>query len=95
MPLLTYGCELWGLHDFIEVERVHTTCFKRFLNVSTHCANITLYADTGRLPLSITTKIRCVKYWFRLMRLSDSRICKQAYVSPMLLSKVKKIGFLI
>ena len=87
MPILTYGCELWGLNDFIEVERVHTTCFKRFLNVSTHCANITLYADTGRLPLSITTKIRCVKYWLRLMRLSDSRICKQAYVSLMLLSE--------
>ena len=78
-PILTYACELWGMHDIIEVERVHTNSFKRFLNVSIHCSNMTLYADTGRLPLCISLKLRCVKYWLRLLNMNDKRLCKQAY----------------
>ena len=78
-PILTYACELWGMHDINEVERVHTNSFKRFLNVSIHCSNMTLYADTGRLPLCITLKLRCVKYWLRLINMNDKRLSKQAY----------------
>ena len=83
-PALSYACELWGMNEIPEIERVHTSCLKRFLNVSTHCSNVTLYAETGRYPLSISFKIRCVKYWFRLLKLQNTRICKQAY--EMLLS---------
>ena len=85
VPMLTYACELWGLDDMLDVERVHTVSFKRFLNVSTHCANLTLYADTGRLPITINLKVRCVKYWFRLLKLENNRICKQAYAKLVLL----------
>jgi len=67
-----------------EIEKVHTVCMKRFLNVSIHCSNVTLYADTGRYPLSINHKLRCVKYWLRLLKLDKARIAKQAY--EMLLS---------
>ena len=73
------------MDEMLEIERVHTVSFKRFLNVSTHCANLTLYADTGRLPLSINIKVRCVKYWFRILKMEDKRICKQAYEKLFLL----------
>ena len=85
LPVLTYACELWGLDEMLEIERVHTVSFKRFLNVSTHCANLTLYADTGRYPLFINIKVRCVKYWFRILKMEDKRICKQAYEKLFLL----------
>ena len=78
-PILTYACELWGMNDIKEVERVHTNSFKRFLNVSIHCSNTTLYADTGRLPLCISLKLRTVKYWLRLISMNENRLCKQAY----------------
>ena len=83
-PVLSYACELWGMNDMPEIEKVHTVCMKRFLNVSIHCSNVTLYADTGRYPLSINHKLRCVKYWLRLLKLDKARIAKQAY--EMLLS---------
>ena len=38
-PILLYGCELWGLTDDIEIERVHLYAMKRFLNVSLHTSN--------------------------------------------------------
>ena len=87
LPILSYACELWGMNDMIEVERVHTNAFKRFLNVSVHCSNITLYADSGRLPLCISFKLKCVKYWLRLIDLDDKRISKQAYHSLLLSSE--------
>ena len=86
-PVLSYACELWGMNEIPEIERVHTSCLKRFLNVSTHCSNVTLYAETGRYPLSITFKIRCVKYWFRLLKLQNTRICRQAYEMLLVLSE--------
>ena len=87
-PVLSYACELWGMKDMPEIEKVHTMSLKRFLNVSVHCSNVTLYAETGRYPLSINHKLRCLKYWFRLLKLDSTRICKQAY--EMLLSICEK-----
>ena len=89
-PVLAYASELWGMSDVSKIERVHTTCFKHFLNVSVHCSNATLYAETGRSPLYITLKIRSLKYWFKLLKLDNSRICKQAYESLLLLSEEGK-----
>ena len=87
-PILSYACELWGMKDMPDIEKVHTMSLKRFLNVSVHCSNVTLYAETGRYPLSINHKLRCLKYWFRLLKLDSTRICKQAY--EMLLSLSEK-----
>ena len=32
-PILSYGCELWGIFDIADLERVHLYGLKRFLNV--------------------------------------------------------------
>ena len=55
-PILSYGCELWGVYDMEEIEHVHTFALKRFLNVSLHCSNSVVYGDTGRYPLYINHK---------------------------------------
>ena len=33
VPVLTYGCELWGFGDLSAIERLHTDCLKRILKV--------------------------------------------------------------
>lgn len=78
-PILSYGCELWGVHDLTDIEGVHTYALKRFLSVSLHCSNMTIYGDTGRYPLSICHKIRSLKYWFRILKLPQNRISRQSY----------------
>ena len=87
LPVLSYGSELWGIYENSDIERVHTNCLKHFLNISTHCSNAKLYAETNRYPLQITFKIKCIKYWLRLINLPNTRICKQAYDSLLLLSE--------
>ena len=78
-PILSYGCELWGLHENIHIEEVHTSSLKRFLNVSIHTSNNVLYGETGRYPLHINNKIKCIKYWLRLQNMQPHRFPRQAY----------------
>ena len=78
-PILSYGSELWGMSDIEEVERMHTKALKRFLNVSIHCSNASVYGETGRYPLSINHKVNSLRYWLRLLKMPNTRICKQAY----------------
>ena len=33
LPILTYGCEVWGFHTAISIERVHLQFCKRLLGV--------------------------------------------------------------
>ena len=61
---------------------------KRFLNVSVHTSNALVYAETGRVPLSINLIISSIKYWFKLLRQPDSCLTKQAYL--MMVSNCEK-----
>ena len=80
-PILSYGSEIWGFHESSnsEVERAHTIAFKRFLSISVHTSNSVLYGDTGRYPLSIIHKVKCIKYWFKIQEMHSSRFPRQAY----------------
>ena len=51
---------------------------KRFLNVSLHTSNNKIYSETGRYPISITHKIRCVKYWLKVKQYEQSRLVHQS-----------------
>ena len=87
LPVLSYASEVWGMSDVSKIEGVHTTRIKRFLNVPVHCSNLTLYSETGRFPLSIILKIKSLKYWFRLLKLDNTRISKRAYEMLLLASE--------
>ena len=78
-PVLSYGCELWGIFALEDIERVHMYALKRFLNVSLHCSNKIIYSETGRYPLSISHNIRCVKYWLKIKHYPMNKIVRQSY----------------
>ena len=58
---------------------MHTFGLKRFLNVLLNCQIYVVYGDTCRYPLYICHKIRVLKYWFCLLKMSKSKIYRQAY----------------
>ena len=65
-----------GLQEHLPIEQVHTTTLKQFLKVSIHSSNTLLYGETARYPLYINHKIRCVKYWLKLLKMHETRIPK-------------------
>jgi hypothetical protein len=86
-PVLTYAAEVWGLNGNLQIEKVHTYALKRFLNVPIHSSNTVLYGEMGRYPLYIKCYVKCIKYWLKLLKLPQSRLCRQAY--DMMLSQLE------
>ena len=79
-PILTYGAEIWGLSENQEtIERIHLFAIKRFLGVHTKTPRHLVYGDTGRFPLFIVTYTKCIKFWLKILRMDQIRLCNKAY----------------
>jgi hypothetical protein len=74
-PILSYACEVWGVHKAHEIENVHLEYCKKLLCVKRTTQNDFVYGELGRYPLYITRYVRIVKYW-----LSIIMCCKPIYV---------------
>ena len=65
LPIITYGCEIWGYENLEIFERIHT----KFLRSITKCRKSTplymLYGELGRYPLKMTIKTRIIGFWTR------------------------------
>ena len=80
VPILTYGAEIWGISPNQEViERVHLAAMKRFLGVNQRAPRHLIYGELGRYPLSVTTNVKCIKFWLRVVNMDNVRYPKKAY----------------
>ena len=78
-PVLLYSSELWGMKDCTDIERVHLQSLKRFLHLPPQAPNAIVYGETGRYSLSITAKLRAIKYWLKILRMDSSRYPRKVY----------------
>ena len=63
----------------IIVKTIYTDAWKRFLNVSLRTPYNFVYGDLGRFSLVGNCCIRLTRYWFRLLKMDNSRLPYQAY----------------
>ncbi len=80
LPILTYGCEVWGFHPSDAIERVHRDYMRSVLKVRTTTLNEFLYGELGRLPLRCIRHVRIVKYWFKILQSPDRRLISSLYL---------------
>ena len=67
VPVLIYGCEIWG-HDMIEnVTKLQLRFYKFVLKFRQSTPNIMVFGETGKFPIEIEIKSRLLCYWFRLI----------------------------
>ena len=57
-PILSYGCEVWGLNKADSIETFHLEFLKSILRVKTSTTNIYVYGELGEYPLYIERKMR-------------------------------------
>ena len=84
-PSLLYASELWGMKEHTSIERSHLFACKSLLGADTKAPNSLVYGETGRFPLIINSTVRAIKYWFKVLKMAEDRLPKQALL---LLSKV-------
>ena len=79
LPIITYGCEIWGYRVVKDVENVHITFLKHILNVRKTTCNAMVYGELGKYPISVHIKSRMVNYWCKLLNDKKDKFCYVMY----------------
>ena len=79
LPILTYGAEIWFGHESKDIEQVHHYYCKYVLKVSKHTPNIFVRGELGRYTLYNARYMKFVKYWLRILHMSNYRLPKICY----------------
>ena len=57
LPILFYGCEIWGFTDVTVIEQLQLRFCKLLLNLKQSTPNVMVYGELGLYPLLV--KIKC------------------------------------
>ena len=60
----------------IQEKKMHIIATKHFLNVPLQGSDTMVHSEMGRSPLQIRSKLKCIAYWLRLVKLPPSRMYK-------------------
>ena len=96
LPILSYGCEIWGFEDLNRIEIFFKKILKYMLRINRQTTDCMVYGETGRLPLDITIKTRMISFWhktatglntkhsYRLLYLLNKLYDNRQFASPWL-----------
>ena len=79
VPILLYGCEIWGYENVDQLETFHHKFLKRLLGVRKSTANCIVRGELGRMELRKTIDLRMLNYWCKIINSSDSKLNKILY----------------
>ena len=79
MPILLYGCEIWGFENITMIEKIHLKYLKYMLGLKQSTPTCMVLGETGRYPLSISIKCRMISYWSKLLCHKESKLSNIMY----------------
>jgi hypothetical protein len=79
VPILLYGCEVWGIENLQILEQFQLRFCKLILNLKASTPNCMIYGETGQMPLELQIKSRVLCYWARLINSKDDKISNVLY----------------
>ena len=79
LPILTYGCEVWGFGDLSEIEKVHTDFMKHILKVKRSTPHVMLYGELGRYPIKLTMQNRIINFWSKMLLGKETKLSYRLY----------------
>lgn len=79
IPMMIYGCEVWGKSDFERVERVLSNLYRRLLYVPQNTSVAFVRGELGRYPICATIFPRMIRYWLNAIEAKDGSAMKCAY----------------
>ena len=76
VPILLYGCEVWGFSNLSEIEKVHNQFCKYILKLNVATANCMARGELGRPRLECLVKQRMVNFWTRMVTGKASKVSR-------------------
>ena len=63
LPIIMYGCEIWGYENLALLEKLNLKAIKFILHLNKSTKTAMVYGESGRCPLNILAKVRMVGFW--------------------------------
>ena len=92
-PVFLYGSEIWGFSKRESKEQVQRYACKCYMCVGLRACNAAVLSDCDRYPLWIESAKRCIKYWMKILMMSDTRYVKKCYIMQKLLDDYGQINW--
>ncbi len=77
LPVITYGCEVWGYKVLKAIQVVHLTFLKHILGVKK--TTYIVYGELGKCPVNLHIKSRILSYWSMLINGKQGKISHIMY----------------
>lgn len=74
LPVLLYGCEIWGVGNISKVETFQRKFMKKILNVNYLTPTCIIYAELGNMPVEYIIKQRILNYWCRIVTSQTNKL---------------------
>ncbi len=79
MPIMLYGCEVWGYENTHQVKVTYNSFLKRISKLSKSMSTCMLYGELGiKNPLELTDN-RLINFWHSIANGNDSKISNVMY----------------
>ncbi len=88
LPIMLFGCEVWGYNVIKEAEILHIKYLKYILGVHKNTCKDILYGKLGVYPVDIIIKTRMISHWTRLITGKQSTLVHVMHQSLMNLNSV-------
>lgn len=78
-PVLFYCAGVWGVSDYIEVQRVQNKALRLFLGGGKCSSNVARSGDLGWHSCQVNRKVEVFRLWLKLERSPDNRLTKSIH----------------
>ena len=80
VPVMNYASEVWGYKEYNVCEKVQQRAIRYFLGVHSKSPLLSLEGDMGWENLQSRRHINMVKYWNRMVNMSNTRLTKCVFL---------------
>ena len=67
LPVLTYGCEVWGFHSLDLIGKLQLKFYKNVLKLKASTPTLMVLGEVGKYPAELHIKLRMLLFWHKLV----------------------------
>lgn len=79
LPVISYGCEVWGFENLDILDKFHLKFLRFVLKLRKGTPNMMIYGETGEIPISIIIKTRMFGYFCKLINPMNISLAKNMF----------------
>ena len=79
VPIITYGCEIWGSDNIDIIEKLQLRFKKYILHVNKFTCSNMVYGEVGTSPLIVNIKSRLLIFWSSLIMCHENNTCNNFF----------------